>query len=131
MSTTRNVFGNIKDLTASEVVRATIQFDFTGSYDSGSSYILDQEFVKTDEDGDFDIDLIVTEGLNKGATYTCTLPSGESFVFQLPLGDGQPIDLVTLRDLAALGVFLESDILTIDGGSPDDIQNIIIDGGTP
>ena len=127
---TRNVFGNIKDFTTSDVTKATIQFDYTGSYDATSSYISGSKYVRTDEDGDFDIDLFVTEGANKDSTYTCTLPSGESFTFKLPAGDGDPINLVTLRDMAALGVFLSDDTLIIDGGSPADEVDLIISGGT-
>lgn len=130
MATTRNVFGNIKDFTDADIQRGTVQIDYTGSYDSGSSYIQSTKYVKTDENGDFDIDLTVTEGLNKDSSYTITFPSGESFVFKLPLGDGDPINITTLRDMAALGVWFEDDVLIIDGGSPDDIADLIISGGT-
>ena len=125
----RNVFGNIKDFTDADVQSATVQIDYTGSYDSGANYIRDTKYVKTDILGDFDIDLTVTEGLNKDSSYTITFPSGESFVFKLPLGDGSPINITTLRDLAALGVFLSDDTLIIDGGSPEDEVDLIISGG--
>lgn len=115
MATTRNVFGNIKDFIAGNVVRSTIQFDFTGSYDSDSNYIRGTVYVKTDDLGDFNVDLLATDDIVKTARYTCTLPSGESFFFGLPVGDGLPINLVTLRELGWIGVFTDEENLNIDG----------------
>ena len=122
MATTRNVFGNIKSFTNADIIRATIRFDFTGSFNGASSYVRDERYVKTDDFGDFDVDLIVTDELNQESSYTCYLPTGESFIFKLDTGAA--IDLVTLRALALTGVFDFDGALIIDGNGND----IILDG---
>ena len=130
MPVLRNVFGNIKDLTGVNVTGDDVVFDFTGSYDSDSNYVASSKFAKIDANGDFNADLLVTEGIHKDSTHTATFPSSESFSFKLPLGNGDPINITTLRDMAALGVFLSDDTIIIDGGSPADEVDLIISGGS-
>ena len=87
----RQVIWNLKDLTGENLPGQKVKFSFEGSYSNDSQYVASDISVKSDPSGNGSVYLIVEK------TITCRLPTGETFSFIIPAGEGS-ISLSLLRE---------------------------------
>jgi hypothetical protein len=95
----RTVTGIILRPDASAWANALVRFRLApGSFDPSVQFPSNEVVVATGTDGACAADLWANEEGTSASEYICTLPSGETFNFTLPLGDGSDIALSLLRE---------------------------------
>jgi hypothetical protein len=95
----REVFGTILKPDGAPWATAKVEFRLSaGGYDAAGIYPGWSAYPVTDDSGNFSVELWANDQGSEATTYTCRLPNRtESFSFTLPLGNGSPIDLSSLR----------------------------------
>lgn len=97
---TRTVTWNLLNLTGT-VNTGNVRFKFTGSFTPDSQYVASDITVQSDAEGNGSAELFVNESGEIASTHICYLPTGESFSFTVPAGEGS-ITLSTLREAGAV-----------------------------
>jgi hypothetical protein len=95
----REVYGTILKPDGAPWATAKVEFRLSaGGYDAAGIYPGWSAYPVTDDSGNFSVELWANDQGSEATTYTCRLPNRtETFSFTLPLGNGSPIDLSSLR----------------------------------
>jgi hypothetical protein len=142
--TTRHVTDVVRDGHGAAVASATITFKLTkDSYTGAAAYIARSVTATTDEDGAYDAVLWCDEEGVIPTRYQATYPDSAPFKFDLPVGDGSPVLMSSLRaavpGVAAINLQTYVDLALValsynmDGGTPASVYGgtTAINGGTP
>lgn len=137
---TRGVTATIRRPDGSPWVGGAVVFTLApGTYTAADTYPLGSVTATAGADGAISATLWVNAEGATDTTYTCTLPSGESFTFDLPAGSGAaslsalrtggsaPINVTTAQSL------IDAINSNLDGGTPSSTYGATtpISGGTP
>lgn len=96
----RDVVGRVLRTDGTPWESGVVHFRLTpGSFTPTEQFPESQVEALTDATGAFSVSLWTNEEGDKASRYVCRLPNQETFDFTLPLGDGTPIELSTLRAL--------------------------------
>jgi hypothetical protein len=83
-------------------VDAAVTFELiTGSYTASAAYPADGVTVKTGATGGYRVLLWCDEEGVQATQYRATYPDGATFLFDLPVGDGSPVAMSSLRTTVA------------------------------
>jgi hypothetical protein len=144
--TTRHVLDTILDDHGDPVASATVSFRLTkASYTGPAAYTVTPVTVTTGVDGSYDAELWCDEEGAIATRHEATYPDGTKFKFDLPVGDGTPVLMSSLRTAApavpAISLQTYVDIaqaslqlIDIDEGTPFTVYGVTtidIDEGSP